>query len=168
MSSHHQFNSSILPFSGSHSSFCSSFTMITTHLIPAEKEEGLPMASVSTWGVKAWTGQSTTTRQGFVPLQRLSLCLLRGPMGSPWKNKALGLFVLPVSNTELGNTSGTFSSWPATGFAAQGLKCRNLPWMRNPLHNNTPKDCEDIQAVEKCLQSFSVLLLINAARGNTE
>lgn len=102
MSSHHQ-----CKFLSCHSQaaipLCFSFTVVRTHLITAEKD--LPMASIFTWVVKVWTGQSTRSWQGSVPLQRLSPCLVCGPHG---KNKALRLFMHPVGSTELGNTSGTF------------------------------------------------------------
>lgn len=118
MNSYHQCKSLILPFSGSHSaSLSSSFTMVTTHLISVEKIKGLPMASRSTWGVKVWTGQSTRTWQGFVPWQRLSPFLL---CGSPWKNKALWLFMHPVGDSWLGNTLGTFLFLASHGICCSG------------------------------------------------
>lgn len=127
------------------------------------------MTPISTWGVKVWTGQSTRTWAGLCALTEVVPLL---GLWSPW---------VPLGRTRLCGCSFSLgvkqswkipqeplSSWPAMGFAARGLKCQNPSWMRNLFQNNSTKDCEDIQTVEKCLQLFLGLLLINAARGNME
>lgn len=133
----------ILPFSVSHCpSLCSLFTMVTTHLISAEKEKDMPVASVSTWGVKAWTGQSTRTWQGFVPWQRQSLCLVCGPHG---KSKALWLIMQPVGSSQLGNTLGTF-----VFLASHGICCSGSQMSKSNLEERSfPEQCL------KGLQSYS-------------
>lgn len=140
MSSHHQckilscHSQAAIPL-------CSSFSVVRTHLITAEKDKDLPMASMSAWSVKVRTGQSTRTWQGSVLWQRVSPCLVRGPHG---KNKALWLFMHPVGSTELGNTSGTFLF-----LASHGICC-----LRSQMSKSNLDEKSFPEQYHKGLQSY--------------
>lgn len=130
--------------------------LVTTHHIFAGRS--LPMASVSTWCVKFWAGQSSVVchaevvpllgiRSPWVPPERARLC---GRSHTLWAPRCWEIPLAP------------FSAWLAVEFAAWGSQ--NLAWMRNPFLNNATKGCKAIQEVEKCLQLFSHLLLIKSCQ----
>lgn len=122
-------------------SLCPSSTVVTTHRIFAGKS--LPMASVSTWCVKFWAGQSARAWQCCVPCQGCPSAWDSVPMGPTWKSEALRPLKYPVGTTLLRNTLGTFLCLAGCGICCLRVSKSSLD------EKSLPEQCH------RGLQSYS-------------